>query len=409
MHIHQWGDTFEQVSDKFVNAVLAHSGNQFYQIDLDFSELNPSKQNLTEKNTSEFSWSKSNFEMDAGANKNLAIIKDRVISKNTSIDVFNVLSDESFDKIKMTVDNKHIKQLICFPLNSNEQSVFGTVSLFDYKSLPLHAEQVLIIKLLVRNLALDIDVLKSKMELNAIYSSLNKQLNEQLDEFIQIASHDLHSPLNAIENILSWIEEDVNEGITEDNTKHFGMVKTSINRMHHLLSSLSDYSRIQRSEIKPEILNLKAMVFDICEELDVPSSFKIDVDNCQLESPKKPVKLFLKYLIDNAIKHHNKQSGVININCISNKSNYILSIIDDGPGVPEKFHDKIFKPFQTLKSKDEIESSGLGLASVKRILKLYGGNISINSKVDAGTEFIVDWPKFEPPCNNSLSSIDAME
>jgi PAS domain S-box-containing protein len=222
-----------------------------------------------------------------------------------------------------------------------------------------------------------------------------KESNRDLDEFAYIASHDLKAPLNSIKRLVSWLEEDAGEVLQEDSLEHFGMIKNRINRMNMLLKDLLDYSRIGKNDGLPQKLNLQDTAKYCYDLLDLPEGFIIDVDDIVLVLPKLPLELVLTHLMSNAIKHHDKKSGHIKIKCEYLKHDYQISVTDDGPGIDPSLHEKIFMKFQTLKPRDEVEGSGLGLAMVKKALANHSGKISIKSDVGKGTTFIVKWPKPE--------------
>ena len=95
----------------------------------------------------------------------------------------------------------------------------------------------------------------------------------------------------------------------------------------------------------------------------------------------------------NAFKHHpNPEEAKVFINIKQNKKDITFFVRDDGDGIDEKFHDKIFEMFQTLQKKEEVDSTGVGLTLVKRIVEGVGGEIRVDSSVGSGASFIFSWP-----------------
>lgn len=217
--------------------------------------------------------------------------------------------------------------------------------------------------------------------------------NQDLDEFAYIASHDLKAPLNAIKRLVSWIEEDSGDKFDEQSLKHFDMIKNRVSRMNMLLSDLLNYAAIGKDDGLPESINLKVIAENCYQLLDLPASFTIHVEDKDLVLPKLPLELILTNLMSNAVKHHDKKQGKIDICCEENHSHYQLTVADDGPGIDALSHKKIFEKFQTLKSRDEVEGSGLGLAMIQKAIGYYNGTISVRSELGQGTTFIVNWPK----------------
>jgi signal transduction histidine kinase len=95
---------------------------------------------------------------------------------------------------------------------------------------------------------------------------------------------------------------------------------------------------------------------------------------------------------DQIPKHHDRQDGAITVSCETSPTHYVFRIADDGPGIAPDFHEKIFMMFETLKPRDKVEGSGMGLAIVKKLLGACGGNIQVTSTIDEGTTFEFTWP-----------------
>jgi signal transduction histidine kinase len=105
------------------------------------------------------------------------------------------------------------------------------------------------------------------------------------------------------------------------------------------------------------------------------------------------LELVFRNLIGNAIKHHDSESGTIEITSSQDAEGLVtFSVSDDGPGIEQQFHEKIFAMFKTLKPRDEVEGSGMGLAIVKRIIETNGGTIRVESTVGEGSTFHFTWP-----------------
>jgi signal transduction histidine kinase len=106
--------------------------------------------------------------------------------------------------------------------------------------------------------------------------------------------------------------------------------------------------------------------------------------------------MVFRNLIGNAIKHSDNAQSEIHVSCQSTGAFYTFSVADDGIGIAPEFHERIFGIFQTLKPRDDVEASGMGLALVKKIVQLYGGTVKLISDpaVQRGAVFQFTWPKF---------------
>jgi signal transduction histidine kinase len=226
----------------------------------------------------------------------------------------------------------------------------------------------------------------------------NKELersNQELDQFAYVASHDLMSPLRGIDHISSWIEQDC-KGILPDKSKiHLQKLRQRVARMEALLKSILEYSRAGRMESKPENLNVRSLLHNIILTLNIPNGFKVEVSSAivtEIFAAKAALVRVFQNLISNAIKHHDKPEGTIVISWRMLKGFHEFSVKDDGPGIDPKFHDTVFEMFRTLRPRDEVEGSGMGLTLIKKTIEYYGGKIRIESKLGEGTTFIFTWP-----------------
>jgi signal transduction histidine kinase len=111
------------------------------------------------------------------------------------------------------------------------------------------------------------------------------------------------------------------------------------------------------------------------------------------QTPRVPLEQVIRNLVSNAIKHHDRDDGAIEVFSRESGNFYEFAVSDDGPGIPPEFHDRVFQIFQTLKSRDEVEGSGMGLALVKKTVEAHGGNVTLESSGGRGTTFRFTWPK----------------
>ncbi|KTC80892.1 ATP-binding protein [Legionella cherrii] len=221
------------------------------------------------------------------------------------------------------------------------------------------------------------------------------KINKELEQFAYIVSHDLKAPLRAIELLSTWIEEDSGNKLDEQGRKNFALLRSRVIRMSNLISGVLGYSRVGYTEKKIQTVNTRDLIKGTIETLDPAKSFTIHyaehlptvyADEIQLSQ-------IFSNLIDNSMKHHHKKTGNIEIDAKEIDDFYEFSIKDDGPGIESEYHEKIFTIFQTLRGRDEFESTGVGLTIVKKIIELNGGKIRVYSELGKGTTFYFTWPK----------------
>jgi signal transduction histidine kinase len=162
-----------------------------------------------------------------------------------------------------------------------------------------------------------------------------------------------------------------------------------------MIDSLLLYARAGRQEAQLETFDLAELLSEIIDSLAPPQGFRIEI---QPPLPTLTTKrLFLSQvfanLMSNAIKHHTSVTGHLHISAIEHPNCHEFIIKDDGPGIDPEHHEQVFAIFQTLKSKDNSDSTGVGLAIVKKIVETEQGTIRLESSLGQGTTFYVTWPK----------------
>ncbi|MFK7827281.1 MAG: ATP-binding protein [Oligoflexales bacterium] len=218
--------------------------------------------------------------------------------------------------------------------------------------------------------------------------------NSDLDDFAYIASHDLRSPLRGIDNLSRWVLEDQDNKLSRRSKEDMEKLQGRVQRLNNLLESLLQYSRAGRLEQDIGIINFREMVTEIVDFLSPPKeyTFSISTDMKVISIKHSPFKTVLMNLIGNAIKHRISDQGKVSIYLLAEKEWLRISVSDDGEGIPEKHHERIFGMFKTLKSRDRKESSGMGLAIVKKIVEREGGKIQVRNNKPSGVCFTFEWP-----------------
>lgn len=241
------------------------------------------------------------------------------------------------------------------------------------------------------------DVSRRKERENELQKTLaDLQLsNDDLEKFAYIASHDLKSPLRAIDNLSNWLAEDLDGKLEGASQNHLVMLRSRVKRMENLLDSLLEFTRAGHAVKDGETINCYTLIEEIFDYINVPAEFSCTIDPGfkAIELPRMPIEQVLHNLISNAVKHHNRDDGVVKVTLKSVGDFYEISVIDDGDGIADMYHERIFEMFQTLKRRDEIEGSGMGLALVQKIVHRNGGRVSLVSEEGQGAAFTFTWPK----------------
>jgi PAS domain S-box-containing protein len=237
---------------------------------------------------------------------------------------------------------------------------------------------------------------RKRSEANLLRSNAElERINAELDEFVYTASHDLRSPLTNVAKMAQWILED-DRSLSDQTRDRLMLIKNRIERLKRLLNDIRNYARMGRyDESSGAQLSAAALTTEVVEDLHIPQGFAIrphsDLEKVQVK--RTPLAQILRNLIDNAIKHHHRQSGTVAVSVDSSRPMMRFSVIDDGLGIPKEYQEEIFEMFKTLKSKDQVEGSGMGLALVKKIVAGMGGVCGVKPVSGGGSEFWFDWPK----------------
>jgi len=222
--------------------------------------------------------------------------------------------------------------------------------------------------------------------------------NRELDQFAYVASHDLKAPLRAIANLSRWIEEDLEECLTADTRKQMGLLRGRVHRMEALIEGVLQYSRVGRVALDVGQVDVGRLLSEIVDDLAPPGGVSVEISPDMPRLNASEVRLYQVFasLIGNAIKYRERDDGRVEVSVEERGAFYCFSIADDGPGIDEAFHGKVFQIFQTLQARDTVESTGIGLTLVKKIIEEQGGNITLKSNPGQGATFLFTWPK-QPP------------
>jgi PAS domain S-box-containing protein len=249
-----------------------------------------------------------------------------------------------------------------------------------------------------RIIGVNIDVTERKLK-EALERELSAQLksaNAELAAFAYVASHDLKSPLRVIDNASRWLEEDLDEHLTGEHRENMNLLRGRVKRMDKLLDDLMEYARIGKGSsgrhaeiVTGDVLMDNVLMFLTLDGFSVDVSAKFAGIRVRL----MPLQQILINLIGNARKHHHQKNGRIEVTVEDAGDYYAFAVKDDGPGIQARFHSKIFEMFTTLKPRDQMEGSGMGLAMVRKNVRIFGGVLELESAEGKGSTFRFTWPK----------------
>lgn len=226
------------------------------------------------------------------------------------------------------------------------------------------------------------------------YARQLEKINAELDKFAYIVSHDLKAPLRGINNLSEWIEEDLGENIDPEIKEQMNLLRGRVRRMENLINGILDYSRAGRIGGKQRKVEVGELIQGVVDSLhpDPKFEFKINPDMPTLHTEEIALEQVFTNFISNALKYNDAEKPIIEIDVKRGTDFHTFSVLDNGSGIEEEFKDKIFEIFQTLQARDKVESTGVGLAIVKKIIEDKNSLVWMESEPGKFTKFSFTWP-----------------
>ncbi|TLP76786.1 PAS domain-containing sensor histidine kinase [Maribacter sp. ACAM166] len=211
--------------------------------------------------------------------------------------------------------------------------------------------------------------------------------NQGLQDYAHIVSHDLKSPLRSISALATWLNEDYKDVLDEGGKQNLELLQEKVASMDKLINGILEYSTANSSELDNSNVDLNKVVAEIGEIIYIPGHVKLIVPQNlpTIIADRTKMHQLFQNIISNAVVHIKNKEGVVEVRYKEEVDFWCFTIIDNGVGIPEKYHKKIFDIFQSIGQNEE--SSGIGLSIVKKIVDRYGGRVWIDSVVGEGTQF----------------------
>jgi signal transduction histidine kinase len=217
--------------------------------------------------------------------------------------------------------------------------------------------------------------------------------NRELDQFAYVASHDLKAPLRGIANLSQWIEDDLGDRMDDQTRTHIQLLRGRVVRLENLISGILAYSRAGRDTAERTRVDVAALVGEVWELLAPPTTAQLEIAGPlpHLRASRIQLQQILMNLIGNAIKHNADRELRITVAAARAGRRWELSVSDDGVGIAPEYADKIWGLFQTLERRDKLESTGIGLSVVRKIVESHGGRAWIDAQPGRGATFRFTW------------------
>ena len=311
-----------------------------------------------------------------------------------------------FEMYKKLQNNKTTKliPLIFLSAKAEKSDIRAGMNLGaeDYLTKPIDVEDLLnTVKIKIdKKILLAQEIIDKTTTISAIL----QQQKKELDNYAQLISHELKTPLRNISDVLIWIREELAHPISSENSiNSIELLEKKVERMELLLIKLEQYKNISLSSFKKNKINLNTIAKKVIAKLQVPSHIKVEIKNKlpTLFADEIMLEKVFEILIQNALDHIDKKKGLILLACETTEEDYLFSVKDNGVGIKTKYHEKIFEMFQTI---DSNNSTGVGFSIVKKIISCYNGEVKVESTTNKETVFYFSLPK--KGTMNALSTSD---
>ncbi len=240
---------------------------------------------------------------------------------------------------------------------------------------------------------LDITERKIAEEQIRQYAAKLEAINQELEEFSYVASHDLREPLRTINSYCELLQEDLGDNISADAREDLAFITDAARRMDFLIKDLLELSRAGRTEARMEMVDLNKCLEQVTSDLKTV----IEETNGIIKWEPLPVvcadagqisRVFLN-LLNNGLKFRGEKTPEIKIKAQKNGPRWEISVTDNGIGIEKAYWEQIFQPFKRLHSKADYEGNGIGLAICRKIVERHGGKMTVKSEPGKGSTFTI--------------------
>ncbi|MGB6035461.1 MAG: GAF domain-containing sensor histidine kinase [Cryomorphaceae bacterium] len=320
-------------------------------------------------------------------------------------EIKNARKDERFHDNPLVAKKGGIVFYAGVPLVTQDGNALGTLCVIDKKPKELTEKQRTALRTLAMGVVKFLELRKKSILVEKQNDNL-KRKNDLLSGFAQVVSHDLKSPLNNIIGLANLLNE--SDFTSKELPRKFGgLILESAENLKTLIDDVLDYAK---SEIHPkdthENVSIKTVIQDCLSHYKEHTSinFILEDEYPAIKGHRAAWKQILYNLISNAVKYNDKELTEIEISASIKEKNFVLCVSDNGTGIPLDQVRRIFEPLVTLskKTRNGESSTGLGLASLKKLVEAMQGEIEVLANQPFGSIFSISVPFHEPTDKDSM-------
>jgi len=221
-------------------------------------------------------------------------------------------------------------------------------------------------------------------------------LQKDMDQFVEAASHDLKEPLRNVANFVQLLQHRYGEQLAGEGADYIAYAVGGVRRMWHLMDDLLLFGNLNKALDRYGWTAPADLLADAMIQLDQPGPLSTQNLPDQVFGHPAQLALLFKHLLDNGFRYNPESDRVVGVECVEERSNWIISVWDNGPGIAAKYQQRAFSLFKRLHGQQEIPGRGMGLSICRKVMELHGGNIRLTSEMGKGTALHLWLPKPEP-------------
>ena len=330
-------------------------------------------------------WFKSHFGTEViETHRDFSFCAHAMLSENEVFEIKDLSVDKRFHDNPLVVGSPFARYYAGFPLISQDGFALGALCVLDYKPREITAAQKELLKSLSLQIFAHLEMMKTIRELQF--------RNEELSRFAYLASHDMKAPIRGMKLLADSVLEEETE-LNEESKLALHLISNRADQITNLINGILNHTILEEDKLNIEKINLANFVNDIFDFLSAPQEIvmthQIEVEEIYTDSTY--LHQILQNLLSNAIKYSDKDNTEVLLRIYKKEGKTVFTVTDNGSGIPIEFQDTIFQMFKTLVAIDRFgnKGSGIGLATVKRLVEKMNGEISVTSTSGLGSEFSV--------------------